>query len=407
MFKPNMRKKKVRQTKEKSGEKKRVDRFLLFLLTCTTLAFALWAVLASLLAYHYRTKSEMAYVNLQDSRAALSDIKSSADTKQQSSRNDLIHAEIIRSELGRLFRQLILPDERPKDVTELMTTFQTLFGEVSGETMSRLDMIALKKTLTEILGVVPASARPAPRIIKERVDIKKASAAMVAEGIIVAADREAVEQALKRLMNGLPPLVPGAPTTTAPPVAERKPPARPAPAAVAEAPAKIVAAPLAPPVVKAEPPPKPTRKEFVDKKHGYRVSFPLDWNMKEDADSATVLARSPRKDFSQLYTAYVIITAKRSEAKPELEHFSTAAMENVEESMGAFEKLESAQVDLAGQPAKRVRLRFERLGKTFESIYIFSVKDKIGYMLSFTVPEEQVEESVDKFEDILGQFKFL
>ena len=406
-----MRKKKQKKVDEGAAGKKRVDRFLLFLLTCTSLTFALWAVLASLLAFHFRTKSEMAQVNLRDSREAMADVKSSSDSQRQSAHNELIHAEILRAELSSMFRQLLLAEERPDNFAQFMTTLQTLFGELSGETMSRMDMISLKKTLSELLSVVPKSARPPARIIKERVDVKKASAALVAEEIILPNERLRVEQALTRLMNGEPPkgLTKGAPAPKAP-VAKKPTPAVKTPAQPAKVaqptPEKAKPAPVAPPVKKPVPP-KPKRKEFVDKKNGYRVSFPLDWSMKEDADSSTVLARSPRKDFSQLYTPYVIITAQKSEAPLELETFTAKGVERVEQSLGEYEEIQRDDVALAGLPAKRRHLKFERLGRGFEATYIFCIKGDVGYMFSFTVPEDQVLDSKEQLEAVVASFKFL
>ena len=267
---------------------------------------------------------------------------------------DLLSGKIIHEELGVLFQQLLYEQHRPKSGSELLSSYDRLFYQVSGKTLTREERAELMETTNRLWGDGTVARAPTP------------------------------EKDL-RTPKGL---VPG-PETQAPNAGQVPRAARPS----------------SPPVV--APPARPKGQPYSNKAFGYSALFPEGWKVRGEVAASTVMASSPRENIRDQFVADVLISAGSLKQPVELHEFAASQVKSARRSWSAFEVLKEGDLTISGQPARFVECGFDRAGERFKAIKIFVVRPQFAYELTFSSTESTYSRFQETFSAIYSSVKFL
>ena len=266
---------------------------------------------------------------------------------------DLLSGKIIHEELGVLFQQLLYEQHRPRSGSELLTSYDRLFYQVSGKTLTREQRAEIVATSNRLWGDGTKAKQPEP-----------AKSARGTGETVASPDTEN-------------------------PNAGRSP--------GAARPSTMPTVPLAE---------KPKGQPYSNREYGYAALFPEGWTVRSEVAASSVMASSPRKDLRDRFVANVLFTSTKLKEPIDLLGFEES-QEGSSRVWTAFEVIKKGDLTISGKPARFVESRFERGGVTFKGITIFVVRPQFAYEMSFSSTESTYSKFQQTFSDIYTSVKFL
>jgi len=367
-----------KKTKKNHGSSK-PDRLLQVLLVVACISLLCFAVLASMLAYHYQSRTKVLKIELIDIRESYADFKSKIDVERTGIRQELTESDILRDQLSIFFRQLLLEEQKPKDIEDILQVLQQLFNQLAGESLSREEMITIVNTLKDTLGLQMADYAKMIAEKKRPVNVRGALEQLVAAGVLSQSEKQTYLRVLGAKENPKPKVVPQAQVK----------------------PKEEVEEIIVPPTVDEN-----EWQRKVDRKHAYAIEFPPDWKVTVDEAQNGIMASAPRNDFKTLYTAYAVVNARQLENATDRHSFIKTTLERIQNGLNSVEVISAEDKPLGKKSAHWVELKFKRINLSFKSRYIFLLNKNVGYVVSVSSSEETFEQNEELFQEILQSIRF-
>jgi hypothetical protein len=143
---------------------------------------------------------------------------------------------------------------------------------------------------------------------------------------------------------------------------------------------------------------------FVSKEKKFSVTFPKDWEIKENFMGTTILALRPAAA-NDVFRENVNVVTEDIPKTMTVEEYFSASLDGLKKLLTDFAEIEKGESTINGRKLKWLTYR-HRMGQLKLEVLVYcAVKDGRGYAITCSTVEGGLEKWRKPFEQIVGTFK--
>lgn len=148
---------------------------------------------------------------------------------------------------------------------------------------------------------------------------------------------------------------------------------------------------------------------YESRDYGILISYPINWECKENFMGTTVIFLSPQEDISDQFRENLNIMVQDLTVQPmNLEEYTELSLAQLDQLISKFKLTEPVfNSTLAGYPAKTIKYT-GRQGKLKLKWYtIYTIFDNTAYILTCTGNQKSFESYLPYFNEMINSFQIL
>ena len=148
-------------------------------------------------------------------------------------------------------------------------------------------------------------------------------------------------------------------------------------------------------------------KLYTNKTYGFRIRYPVDWEVHENMNGAAVIFVSPKdNELDVLQDSVNIVVQDYSKDPISLTDYSEKAEHQVRATFkAAIEILDSSPTTLAGLPAHRFALRSTGPDLNLQYLMVWTMKGYTAYQVTYTSLTSGYELYLPKVQRMIRSFR--
>jgi hypothetical protein len=356
-------------------------------------SLSVWAVLASLIAWHSHNRFKWSRVDLQDQKDIYNEYKAEVQTDLTFLRKELTESEILREQITKLIQQFVEEESQPAKLNDLLDSVIKVYALLTRETLDQQDVAYMEDLVRDLITRHDAGTKKPVKPVPPQqpsFDVNGMLAILAEQGLLEGDDLEKIAAQLKKILDMETKTQQPAP----PPRIEKK-------EQVVEV---VQETPLAPPEKPEGPQPQPYKNDLTK----FSAIFPAEWDVKKGEVDTGVMAVSPRSGPRLQDAGFVIINATELRTPQSLESFFESNTNETAQVSSGYELLIAGDMDIDKSTAKYARYKHDKIGKKFETLKIVTMRDKFVYVMTFSALDQSYEPKYERnFARIALSFKFL
>ncbi|MFO1529273.1 MAG: hypothetical protein U1F77_05905 [Kiritimatiellia bacterium] len=134
------------------------------------------------------------------------------------------------------------------------------------------------------------------------------------------------------------------------------------------------------------------------------MTFPEGWTVRDKELATGVMALSPTKPIFHWSALYVLVNASDLLDQQVLSEFAGQQSRQVTQTLVNARRVTEGDLRINGRPARFVFFAHDQNGRSFLTMYLFTVAGEKGYMLTFSARNDLYPRMEKAFNDIAGSF---